>query len=168
MYICTYICMYIYIYRRREKFERIDITMVIVPTFGWWDLVYHYYFCTYKRNESFLKKCKGHSWGTLGDPWGTYCWLLWKKWKCWSFSHVRLCDPRLLCPWNSPPGDLPDLGINPALWQTLYHLSHQGSPSIYSQPPCLKVPTSTRLEKEYFPSIPCNDEWPCDTIPVIR
>ena len=53
---------------------------------------------------------------------------------------------RLLCPWGfsrpeywnglpcPPPGDLPNLGMNPGLphcsW-TLYSLSHQGSPYVY-------------------------------------
>ena len=73
--------------------------------------------------------------------------LLEKVSKVKSFSHVRLfATPwivtRLLCPWDFPgknigvgchfllQGIFPSQGSNPGLphcWQTLYHLSHQGS-----------------------------------------
>ena len=66
-------------------------------------------------------------------------------------SYLTLCNPmddspsRLLCPWNSPgkgtgvgshcllQGIFPTHGSNPSLlhcWQILYHLSHQGNPTM--------------------------------------
>ena len=57
-------------------------------------------------------------------------------------SCLTLCDPMLLCPWNSPgkntgvgshsllQGIFPTWGLNPSLLhckQILYHLSHQRS-----------------------------------------
>ena len=58
-------------------------------------------------------------------------------------SCLTLCDPMLLCPWNSPgknsgvgshsllQGIFPTWGLNPSLLhckQILYHLSHQRNP----------------------------------------
>ena len=72
--------------------------------------------------------------------------------KCWACSHVRLSVTpwtvaTLLYPWNSPgknigvgchfllQGIFPTQGLNlslPNCRQILYHLSHQGSPNIYT------------------------------------
>ena len=66
-----------------------------------------------------------------------------------SQSCPTLCDPRLLCPWNSPGGNtgvgchsllqgiFPIQGSNSVLLhcrQILYHLSHKGSPRVVHSP----------------------------------
>ena len=157
-----------YICIEEEKFERIDITMVTVTTFGWWDLAYHYYFCTYKRKEIFLKKCKGRSWGTLGHP-GVHTAGCCEESKRWSFSHVR----GLVTPGSSVHGILLQ-GIF-LTWGSGLHCSGfftiwatREAPAFIPSPLLCKYLPLLRPEKEYFPSVPCNDEWPCDTVPVIR
>ena len=66
-----------------------------------------------------------------------------------SSSVHGICDCKLLCPWDSPgenigvgcrsllQGIVPTQGLNPGVLpcrQILYHLSHQGSPSIKLDP----------------------------------